>query len=175
MKTEEYSLRDGSINFEVEIASEINLKALSIEHLIALANYGLSSWAWRAGAKKSSDGKVFSVAEVAKDLATVKSKDGEPLPDDIKLAKAQLDKWKKQAEELEIPDDLTGESAKSWQVDQMQTYAKDWCYSQEEKHSFEPPAFDIDQDGIAKFMRSRRLAIARNVAKAAKAGLSDLD
>ena len=173
MKTENYSLRGGSINFEVEVANGSNLYALSQEHLIALANYGLSSWAWRAGAKKSSDGKVFSVAEVAKDLATVKSKDGEPLPADIEVAKAQLAKWKKASEELEIPDDLTGESAKDWQIEQAAEMGDAWCKAQAKKHGFEAP--DFDPETFASFMRLRRLAIARNVAKAAKAGLSDLD
>ena len=173
MKKEEYSLRDGSINFEVEVADSSNLYALSQEHLIALANYGLSSWAWRAGAKKGSDGKVFSVADVAKDLATIKSKDGEPLPDDIKLAAAQLAKWKKQAEELEIPDDLTGPDAKDWQLEQAAEMGAEWCEAQAQKHGFEAP--DFDPETFASFMRLRRLAIARNVAKVAKAGLSDLD
>lgn len=173
MKTEEYSLRDNSINFEVEVADSSNLYALSQEHLIALANYGLSSWAWRAGAKKSSDGKVFSVADVAKDLATVKSKDGEPLPDDIKLAKVQADKFAKLAEELEIPDGITGADANQWINQQAAKLVEDWCEAQMQKHGFE-----MAKDrgfSLADFMRLRRLAIARNVAKAAKAGLSDLD
>ena len=176
MKTAEYSLRDGSINFEVEIADGSNLYALSQEHLIALANYGLSSWAWRAGAKKSSDGKVFSVAEVAKDLATIKSKDGEPLPDDIKLAKAQVEKFGKIADAMECPDELTGEAAKKWYLAERACQFVLWADAQAEKHGFEYETNGEDVETFApRFMRLRRLAIARNVAKAAKAGLSDLD
>ena len=175
MKTEPYSLRDNSINFEVEIASASNLALLSSEHLIALANYGLSSWAWRAGAKKTSDGKVFSVADVAKDLATIKSKDGEPLPDDIKLASQLEKRFKSEAETLDIPDDLTGPSAKEWLTEQELEIANAWADAQVEKHSFTWDDMIVRFSDLPRFMRLRRLAIARNLAKAAKAGLSDLD
>lgn len=175
MKTEPYSLRDNSINFEVEIASEASLRALSTEHLVALANYGLSSWAWRAGAKKTSDGKIFSVAEVAKDLATIKSKDGEPLPDDIKLA-AQLEKrFKSEAADLAIPDDLTDQSVTDWRSEQVLEIANAWIDAQVEKHSFTWDDMLVRFSDLPRFMRLRRLAIARNLAKATKAGLTDLD
>ena len=180
MKTEQYSLRDNTINFEVEIASASNLALLSREHLVALANYGLSSWAWRAGAKKTSDGKIFSVAEVAKDLATIKSKDGEPLPDDIKLAMELWAKWSKAAEagEYNIPDELTGADANAWVKDVMRLrvteLAEDWIERQLEKHSFDFNG-EVSETTLPAFMRLRRLAIARNLAKAAKAGLADLE
>jgi hypothetical protein len=175
MKTEQYSLRDNSINFEVEIAKESNLARLPSEHLVALANYGLSSWAWRAGAKKSSDGKVFSVADVAKDLATIKSKDGEPLPDDIKLASQLEKRFKSEAETLNIPDDLTGPAAKEWLAKQEREIANAWIDAQVEKHSFTWDDQLASFSDLPRFMRLRRLAIARNLAKAAKAGLADLE
>ena len=176
MKTKQISLRDNTINFEREIVDEQSIKSLSMEHLVALVAAGAASWDWRAGAKPANDGKVFSLADIGKDLATVKSKDGEPLPADKELATSQIAKFTKLADAEECPDELTGEDAKKWYLDKRNCLFLDWADAQAEKHGFDYETNGESLSEIApRFMRARRLAIARNVAKAAKAGLSDLD
>lgn len=67
------------------------IRELTDAQLMALVESGVSNWTYRAGARKENDGKKFFIYDIADDLATVRSRTGEPSEADIKASKAWYD------------------------------------------------------------------------------------
>lgn len=86
MNTIQYSLRNATINFTVEMPTADKLREMSDEMLIALAAAGIDNVAYRAAAKDDNDGKSFTLEEFAK-LAVGSTRKGEPSKADVARAK----------------------------------------------------------------------------------------
>lgn len=84
MKT--YELKSGDITFTVEDITSDAVGDISTEQLIAIVKSGVANWAYRAGARKKNNGKVFTLGEIANDILESGTRDGEPSKADVENA-----------------------------------------------------------------------------------------
>lgn len=167
MKTKTYELKDASFN--VQVADDAAIMALTPEQRVALVASGLQNWGYRAGAKKANDGKTFSLADVAADILTVKVKDGEPSKDDKEQAADLMQLYRIDAAKVEITEDMRSED--EWPGDD--SFRLDICRERFERFvgkKTKELRFDWDDTSysttnVQEFCRALRLARLRNARK----------
>ena len=164
MKTENYTLRDGAISFDIEVPEASLIRTLSDEQLVALVQSGLSNWAYRAGAKQANNEKTFSLSDVAADLLTVKTKGGEPSKQDKELATDFMKEVKKRVDVLEPREGMT--KATSQELECRERFC-DFITKAEAKWGFKYTGpCDWSHDSVSEFRRTFRLAKARFIRNA---------
>ena len=168
MKTKTYDLKDASFN--VQVADDAAIMALTPEQRVALVASGLQNWGYRAGAKKANDGKTFTLADVAADILAVKVKDGDPNKDDKEQASDLMQLYRIDAAKVEITDEMREED--EWPGDN--SFRLDICRERFERFvdkktkelRFDWADTSYNSGNIAEFCRALRLARLRNARKA---------
>jgi hypothetical protein len=84
MTTKTYELKNATFTAEVGTASDV--RALSDAQIAALVRNAMANWSFRRGARKESDGKNYSFAEVVADMLAVGERSSGPSKDDVALA-----------------------------------------------------------------------------------------
>ena len=79
-----YELKNAT--FTAEIGTAAQVRALSDAQIDALVRNATANWSFRRGARKDSDGKKYSFADVVADMLAVGERSSGPTKDDIVLA-----------------------------------------------------------------------------------------
>lgn len=79
-----FKLKNATFTAEVGTASDV--RALSDAAIEALVRNAMANWSFRRGARKDSDGKDYSFADVVADMLAVGERSSGPTKDDIALA-----------------------------------------------------------------------------------------
>ena len=145
-----YELKNATFTAEVGTAGDV--RALSDTAIDALVRNAMANWSFRRGARKESDGKDYSFAEVVADMLAVGERSSGPTKDDVALA----DKLFFDPNAGALP-----RNASEAEKDAVLARAVAKYAAANADFTFTPDSDSAASDNAAEFLAARRRHIAR--------------